>query len=310
MNSKYALHDDYRKKPGFNFVFSRPLMACMNAALKLENFFRCRKPAPGLRRETQHLTTAGGNTLDIILMTPEALGTPSPALVFYHGGAFALGYASAHVRQCERYALEAGCRVVLVDYRLVPRHPFPAGFDDCYATLQWTLDNAARLGIDPARIAVMGDSAGAALAAGVAQKAFDNGVSLCAQLLVYPVLDSECKTRSATEFIDTPMWNAVSNRRMWAVYLKNSNGKAPPYAAPGLRTALAGLPRCYLETAEFDPLHDEGVAYAGALTAQGVPVALYQTRGTIHGYDLAAQNPETKASMPRRIAYLREVFAR
>jgi len=230
--------------------------------------------------------------------------------LYYHGGAFAITHASMHIKMCERYAREAGCVVVFVDYRLAPQHPFPVGFNDCYAALQWTIGNAASLGVDTKRIAVMGDSAGGALAAGVAQKAFDNGITLCAQVLVYPVLDSECKTVSATEFLDTPLWNSGGNRRMWAMYLKSSGGKAPEYAAPGLRTKLAGLPRCYVDTAEFDPLRDEGIAYAQALTAQGVLVTLNQTRGTIHGYEMSPKNPQTLASMAGRIEFMRESFQR
>lgn len=309
MNSKYAaMHEDYRKVPSFNIRFNRLTMGFVNTLMKLDVLLRCRKPSPGIRRDVRKVTSAEGNTFTVTVMTPLVIKSPAPAVLYYHGGAFAMTYASMHIQMCERYALEAGCVVVFVDYRLALRHPFPAGFDDCYAALQWTIDNAASLGVDTQRIAVMGDSAGGALAAGVAQKACDNGISLCAQVLVYPVLDSECKTQSATEFFDAPLWNGVGNRRMWEMYLKNSNGKAPDYAAPGLRKNLAGLPRCYIDTAEFDPLRDEGIAYAQALQAQGVTVQLNQTQGTIHGYELAMHNVQTQASINGRIAFLRASF--
>ena len=117
----------------------------------------------------------------------------------------------------------------------MPKHPFPAGFDDSYATLEWLVQSADKLGVDTSRIAVGGDSAGGALAAGVAQKSRDEPlVPLCAQLLVYPVLDNTCSTASATDFIDVPLWNAKSNRHMWDVYLSHyPGGEAPPLRSTG-----------------------------------------------------------------------------
>lgn len=308
MSSNYPVHDDYRKVPSFDIKFNTPTLTFINTLMKLDVFFRCRKPAPGIRRDVRAITTAEGNTFKITVITPQSAQAPLPVLLYYHGGAFAITHASMHVKFCERYALEAGCVVVFVDYRLAPKHPFPAGFDDCYAALQWTLNNTSALGADLTRIAVMGDSAGGALAAGVAQKAHDNGITLCAQVLVYPVLDCECKTKSAKEFVDTPLWNSAGNCRMWKMYLQGATVTPPPYAAPGLRNDLQGLPRCYIDTAEFDPLRDEGIAYAFALRSQGVDVKLHQTQGTIHGYEMALKNPQTQEALKQRVDFLRACF--
>jgi len=199
--------------------------------------------------------------------------------------------------------------VIFVDYRLAPRYPFPAAFDDCYAALQWVVDAAGELGIDPHRIAVGGDSAGGALAAGVAQKARDQGLAvLCGQLLVYPVLDHTCSTESATRFIDVPLWNAISNRNMWAMYLSACpGGSAPAYAAPA-HGDLHKLPPSYVETAEFDPLRDEGLHYADNLRRAGIDVEVNETRRTVHGYDASASNDIARQSMVARINFLRRVF--
>ena len=184
------------------------------------------------------------------------------------------------------------------------------GFDDCYAALNWVVENAARLGVDRTRIAVGGDSAGGALAAGVAQKCRDEQLTrLCGQLLIYPVLDHRCSTKSATDFVDVPVWNAISNRRMWAMYLKRVTAvDLPAYAAPGLGDAN-GLPRTYIETAEFDPLRDEGLNYAKRLAACGNSPTLNETCGTIHGYDAIAKNEIAIASMQKRIVFLKSAFA-
>ena len=200
--------------------------------------------------------------------------------------------------------------VIFVDYRLAPKHPFPCGFEDCYASLEWVLSEAETLGIDTRRIAVMGDSAGGALAAGVAQKAMDKDNPVLAQSLVYPVLDSECKTPSAKNFTDVPVWNSIYNQRMWQTYLKNCPAGDPPlYAAPGIRSCLAGPPFSYIETAEFDPLRDEALDYAKALEQAGTKVELNETKGTIHGYEMVATNPEVLRSMQARVDFLIRAFA-
>ncbi|NQX87760.1 MAG: alpha/beta hydrolase [Halioglobus sp.] len=242
-------------------------------------------------------------------MTPRGLTHPAPALIYYHGGAFAITYSSLHLKNCERYAEEAGCVVVFVDYRLAPRHPFPAGFDDSYRSLEWVVANAAELGIDTDHIAVGGDSAGGALAAGVAQKTRDHQlVSLCAQLLIYPVMDNTCSTPSAKDFVDVPLWNAISNRNMWKMYLGDSGGQAPAYAVPGHGDLLA-LPLSYIETAEFDPLRDEGLQHAADLSERGIEVILNETKGTIHGYDGSVASDISHRAVLARINFLKKAFS-
>jgi len=307
MNKPYDIHPDFAKFPSVTLKFSPLLIWLINTFMKVQRFFAKRSFDLGIARHT--LTSADGSRFKVITMTPHGLQKPAPALLYYHGGAFALSYASTHLQSCERYANEAGCVVIFIDYRLGPRNPFPRGFDDSYAALEWVVQDADSLGIDSNRISVGGDSAGGALAAGVAQKARDaNLVNLCAQLLIYPVLDNSCSTSSATDFVDVPLWNATSNRRMWEMYLSRyANGETPLYAAPGCGQ-LQNSPLSYVETAEFDPLKDEGLNYARALQAQGIEVTLNETRQTIHGYDGNARSEIAKNSMSQRIAFLKNAF--
>ena len=307
MKKKYDIHPDFARFPVFTLKFRTPTLWLFNTLNSLLCFFVRRRLRLAV---TDHLLPRpDGSVLKVMSMKPENIAKPAPALVYYHGGAFAIGYASLHLHNCERYANEAGCIVIFVDYRLAPRHPFPAGFDDCFQSLRWVIDNAGNLGIDPGRIAVGGDSAGGALAAGVAQRARDEGlVKLCAQMLVYPVLDNTCSTYSATMFLDVPLWNARSNRYMWDMYLRPfPGGKAPPYAAPGLG-ALRGLPLSYVETAEFDPLRDEGLLYIVKLRQAGVAVEANETKRTVHGYDANAGSDTARQSMLARINFLNEAF--
>ena len=166
-----------------------------------------------------------------------------------------------------------------------------------------------KLSIDPARVAVAGDSAGGALAAAVCQMARDRGSSLpCAQLLIYPVTDRRMDYPSCRAYTDTPMWNARLSKKMWQGYVQDPAAPHMAYASPMEADTFEGLPPAYVETAEFDCLHDEGVAYALALQGAGVDVTLSETEGTMHGFDIAMKAPTTQAAIAARLAYLDKVF--
>ena len=305
---KYAIHSDFAKFPAVSIRFSSLVIAVLNLLIRVTRVLRKRSSDVTVTRHK--IAGQGGHRIGVRVVTPDNVKPDAPALIYYHGGAFAITFASLHLESAERYARETGCIVVFVCYRLAMKNPFPDGFDDAYAALNWVVENADQLGVDRAHIAVGGDSAGGALAAGVAQKCRDEKlVSLCGQLLIYPVLDHRCDTASATEFVDVPLWTAISNRRMWAMYLRRFTLATPPaYAAPGLGDA-SGLPPSYIETAEFDPLRDEGLNYAKALAACGNEPTLNETHGTIHGYDSMANNETAVVSMQKRIDFLKSVFA-
>jgi acetyl esterase len=224
----------------------------------------------------------------IRLYRPES---PAPssggAILHAHGGGFVMcDLESSHARNTQ-LARKLGVPLVSVDYRLAPEHPFPAAVDDTYAALQWLAAEAPGLGADPARIVLHGISAGAGLAAGVALLARDRGgPAPCFQYLGIPVLDDRQGTGSIKRFTDTPMWDASQAAISWAAYLGPGVPGSPdvsPYAAPARATDLSGLPPAYISVMEFDPLRDEGIAYAQALLAAGVTVELHLFPGTFHG---------------------------
>jgi acetyl esterase len=224
----------------------------------------------------------------IRLYRPES---PAPssggAILHAHGGGFVMcDLESSHARNTQ-LARKLGVPLVSVDYRLAPEHPFPAAVDDTYAALQWLAAEAPGLGADPARIVLHGISAGAGLAAGVALLARDRGgPAPCFQYLGIPVLDDRQGTGSIKRFTDTPMWDATQAAISWAAYLGPGVPGSPdvsPYAAPARATDLSGLPPAYISVMEFDPLRDEGIAYAQALLAAGVTVELHLFPGTFHG---------------------------
>ena len=252
----------------------------------------------------------GGNAIPTVIFSPRGTeGVALPCLVFFHGGGFIMPAAPHHYTLAREYAERARCRVVFPDYRLAPKHPFPAAAHDCADAYRWTAAHADELQIDPNRIAVGGDSAGGDLAAAVSQMARDLGwPAPVFQLLIYPVTDRSMQTETAKQFRDTPLWNTALSEKMWAWYLPREPEEPVCYAAPIEAASFAGLPAAYVEVADFDALRDEGLAYADALEKAGVPVTLRRTKGTPHGFEVLTRAPITRTAAGWRCDALREAF--
>ncbi|AVV44721.1 esterase [Streptomyces sp. P3] len=233
----------------------------------------------------------GAPQIPVRIYTPTAAGAEGavlPGLVYMHGGGYVLGTLEFCHSDLLRIADQVGAVVVSVDYRLAPEHTFPAGLEDSYAALVWTTAHAAELGIDPARLAVGGDSAGAGLATAVTLLARDRrGPALCFQYLGVPKLDDRLTTPSMRAFTDTPVWNRPIAEICWNHYLGGEEHRGgpdvSPYAAPARAGDVSGLPRAFVYVCEFDPLRDEGLHYAQRLTQAGVPTELHLYPGTFHG---------------------------
>ncbi|WP_215549697.1 alpha/beta hydrolase [Amycolatopsis sp. CA-230715] len=204
------------------------------------------------------------------------------AVVWLHGGGWMMGDLETERPFASWIADGSGAVVVSVDFRLAPEHPFPAPLDDVYAALVWTVEHAADWGVDPARVAVGGHSAGGNLAAAVALKARDEqGPPICLQLLNEAALDDRQETASQRAFTDTPWATRDRIATHWRHYLGSA---APtPYAAPARAADLSGLPPAHIAAAEFCPNRDEDITYALRLLQAGVPVELHQWAGTFHG---------------------------
>lgn len=211
-------------------------------------------------------------------------GGVQPALVYMHGGAWMQGSPETHWDITARFASWNRQTVISVDYAKAPERPFPQAYDQCAAVVQWVHNQAADLGIDPARIVIGGDSAGGNLAAAVALEMRDKGADLNGQLLIYPACDFSQDHPSMVENADGPLIFVRDMPRVNALYCPNPEDLTNPKAAPLHATDHSGLPAAYIAVAEHDPLRDSGVAYANALTAAGVAVQLDPGTGMIHGY--------------------------
>ena len=242
-------------------------------------------PATSVEIEKHVVPTPDGD-VPVFVYRRESVA-PQAALLWIHGGGYILG--SAEDDRARKIADSLECTVVSVEYRLAPEHPFPAGPDDCYAALLWTVEHAAKLNIDPKRLAVGGASAGAGMAAGVALMNRDRGgPDLAMQLLLYPMIDNLHDTASG-QITNHPVWNQRTSFNAWEMYLDGVPGeKASPYAAASRAADLSGLPPAYICVGAQDLFRDENIEYARRLMAVGVACELSVYPGLFHGGDSLA----------------------
>ena len=246
---------------------------------------RPQAPTPVANVEDRTLPGPAGE-IPVRLYTPEG-SAPSGAgaLVFFHGGGWVIGNLDSHDETCRQLCAKAGISVIATDYRLAPETRFPGAVEDCYATAKWVADNASSLGLDPARIAIGGDSAGGNLAAVTALMARDRGApDLRFQLLIYPVADHDFDTPSYVENADGYFLTKNAMRWFWDHYAPDRKDRDDSYASPLRAKDLSGLPPALVITAEYDPLRDEGEAYGAALEKAGCKVAMTRYDGMLHGF--------------------------
>jgi acetyl esterase len=243
------------------------------------------EPEAVAKVEDREIPSASGK-IPIRIYTP-AGSRPFGVLVYFHGGGWVLGNIAMTDQPCRLLANASGSIVVSVEYRLAPEHKFPAAPEDCYSATKWVFDNASSLNADSMRIAVGGTSAGATLAAAVALMARDRGgPHIAYQLLVYPATTTELTTASHSQFAKDNYY-ILSRADMvwfWGHYLAHDEDRTNPYACPASAKSVTGLPAAFVITAEYDPLRDEGEAYAMRLSEEGVSTILKRYDGVTHGF--------------------------
>jgi acetyl esterase len=259
--------------------------------------------------EVTNLTITGpGGELPLRLYRP-ASERPLPVLLYFFGGGWVLGTIDTADGISRSLANASGALVAVVGYRLAPEHPFPAAIDDCYAAVRWVAEHSGEIGADPARIAVGGDSAGGNLAAGIALRARADGPALVGQLLVYPNTDQLADDQSMRAADDPFLFNRHSVAWYRRHYLTGPGDAANPLASPLRAESLAGLPPALVITAEYDPLRDQGEAYARRLAGEGVQAELSRYPGMTHGFfTMAGTVDASRAAIAQAGSRLRAWF--
>jgi acetyl esterase len=270
---------------------------------------RPRAAGPEVAKLEDCLIPGPGADVLVRIYTPAGQG-PFPILVWFHGGGWVVGDLETADPTARHLTVGAGCVVVSVDYRLAPESKFPGPLDDCYAATTWAAQNAPRLHGRADRIAVGGDSAGGNLAAAVALMARDRGgPPLVFQLLVYPVTAWNFDTASYRGNADGYGLTRDGMRWFWDHYLRDPADASNPYAAPLVAQNLSALPSALVVTAEFDPLRDEGEAYARRLQAAGIPTRCSRYSGMIHGFfGMPAALDKARQAIAEAATALREAF--
>ena len=269
------------------------------------------EPAPALPRVEDIGIPGPAGEIPARVYAPSAGGVPLPTVTYFHGGGWVQGDLETHHGLCARMAKHAGVLVVAVDYRLAPEHKFPAAVEDCLAAYRWARDGGRDIGADPARVAVAGDSAGGNLSAVVSQLAASGAgpVPTC-QVLIYPAVDFALDTDSHRDLADGHV--IPRDRIAWYTeqYLRSPADQADLRASPLRAPSLAGQPPSLIVTAGFDPLRDEGRAYADRLREAGVDVVYREYPGQIHAFvSLTKAIPQGMACTREIAEYLRQRLA-
>ena len=282
-----------------------PPMHELSAAQARESYLAMRAPSTIELHEIRDIEAGGVKCR----LYRSSAATAAPLLIYYHGGGWVIGDLDTHDDICRKLARDAHCSVIAVDYRLAPEHPAPAALDDCIVATQWIFANAKSLGIDAARIAIGGDSAGGNLAALVAMHA---DVKPVFQLLVYPAVDARMGQPSHKDNAQGYLLTADSMKWFLNHYLQgDEKKKLDPKVSPLLSSdeMLKKSPPTLVITAEFDPLRDEGEAYAARLAAAGVPTSMVRFHGQIHAFfGMSELLDDAAAAIALSASYLRKHF--
>ena len=246
-------------------------------------------PHPDIAIRDDRLASSGAR---LRVFMPRSAAGNIPAFVYFHGGGFFTGSLEANDSLCQSFALAHGCAVVAVDYRKAPEDPYPAGFDDCYEALVWATNNGL---FEAGAVAIGGISAGAAMAAGVALRARDEGgPKISGQILAIPGIDYRFQTASSRMEVDKRIWHLSLARKAWAAYLRDVVGHVPAYASPSIATDFSNLPPALITAEGEDILRDEAIEFAQNLMRAGIAVDLRVFAGAYHGS--FAYEPEAEVS--------------
>lgn len=305
---KYIKHINSELKPiARNIPYNKAIIKFANI-FQTVSFNLTRVPKEVINR---NITIKGykGLKFKVEIFEPADVKGKLPCLIYVHGGAFSYKASAYHKKLACIYAAKVRCRVYFPDYHLTPKYPYPAAYNDVLALYKYIMENAKEFGIDNEKIGIAGDSAGASIAALICNNyERENLKRPCVQMLVYPLVDVDMQTDSMKKFSDTPLWNSQNNKRMWRYYCNNLKSEDIYGASPMHSSLPEEFPYTYIETAEYDCLHDEGIIYGKRLREAGADVEINETIGTIHGYDSAINTQIAVSNVKKRILFLKNGF--
>lgn len=289
--------------------FGNPALAPM-IRMVVQNLRRAARawtPQAGVAFHTLSILSWDGAAVECLVVEPDT-NEPLPGMLYCHGGGFFLPLEASSLELAAVYAKKLGVRVFLPDYRLLPDHPYPYPLRDCLAVWEEITAHADGLRLD-GRLLLYGESAGGALAAGLAQLLRDEGrPQPRGQVLVYPALDDRSERYPSVEQYSGAVWTKRANRQMWSGYLKNGFQGPEGHAVPLRASDFSSLPPAYIEPQGIDLLRDEGATYGERLRESGVPVKVNVIEGSYHGFDTETENPFVRSVLEQRVRVMAELL--
>ena len=273
--NKYPINDEFGIYKMYKIPFDERIFE--NADKLMSVLPRMLKGTEKVAIKTETIKSYDGEEINIYIFEPKEIDTQK-IFLYIHGGGFVYRGAKNHFDFCKKLAEEGLCAVVYVDYRLAYKYKYPIPVEDAFAAYEYILKNEKY-----SKIIIGGDSAGGCLAIDVIRKAKEIKLNIPDYLMLfYPVLDKRMNTESMKKYTDTPIWNAVLNKKMWELYLEGND----TYISPGEMIDVSFMPKTYIETAEYDCLHDEAIEFVEKLKEANIDVVLNETKETMHGFDM------------------------
>ena len=275
-NNKYPISNEFGIYKIYKIPFNERVFR--NADKLMSVLPKTLKETKKVVFKTKEIESYDNEKINIYIFEPKKIDTEK-IFLYIHGGGFVFRGAKNHYNFCRKLAEEGLCTVVYVDYRLAYKYKYPTPVEDAFSAYKYILKKGKKY----KKIIIGGDSAGACLAIDVIRKVKNLNLHIPDYLmLLYPVLDKRMNTESMKKYTDTPVWNSELNRKMWDIYLKDNT----TYISPGEMIDVSFIPKTYIETAEYDCLHDEAIEFAEKLKKQNVDVIINETKQTMHGYDI------------------------
>lgn len=302
---KYQLDEELQILEKLKMPANVKLLPAFNMLLRN---FKC-KSDENVNVSEYKINSYDKEEINISVIEPKNTDEILPCIVFFHGGGFMLRASFSHYHLAKDYAIKLQCKVICVDYRLALEFPFPTPVEDCFSAYEWVIEHTHELKIDKEKIIIAGDSAGGNLSISVTLMARDRKKKMpIGTLLIYPVTDRRMITDSMQKYTDTPIWDANLNKMMWNAYLGEQEPQPVEYASPLEAKSLKGFPATYIEVAEIDCLHDEGVLFYDRLKEEGVNVELHEIKRACHGFETLLESNITKQCLERRIKWMKALI--
>lgn len=294
--NKYPISDEFGLYKKYHIPFNTKIFS--NADKLLSVLPKTLRETNKVSIKTEKINSFDDKKIKIYIFEPKKV-TTNKIFLYIHGGGFVFKGAKNHYYLCKKLASEGLCSVVYVDYRLAYNNKFPTSIEDSFSAYKYILESKNVY----KKIIIGGDSAGGCLSVDVVRKAKKLGLPLPDYLMLfYPVLDKRMNTESMRKYDDTPLWNSVLNKKMWDLYLKDNT----EYISPGEMEDVSFIPKTYIETAEFDCLHDEAIEFAEKLKKAKIDVIVNETKQTMHGFDVK-NGPITQNVIKERMEIIRKI---